>query len=143
MNDPVMHAVAQWHHFLRGTLEGSLEDILDESVVFFSPVVFRPQHGKTITALYLSAAAQVFPGDHQDGHPSFHYRREVMSGHDAILEFVTHIDGIEINGVDMIRSNDAGLITEFKVMIRPLKAINLIHERMAAMLDFMQPPVES
>jgi hypothetical protein len=141
MNDPVMHAVAQWHKYLRGDLSEGLESLLDDDVVFISPIVFTPQRGKPLTALYLAAAAAVFPGDptvrgehSSTTASSFHYIRELMSGHDAVLEFVTVIDGIEVNGVDMIRCNDEGLITEFKVMIRPLKAINLIHAQMGAML---------
>jgi hypothetical protein len=72
------------------------------------------------------------------GNDSFHYVREIVGPKDAVLEFVLEIDGIAINGVDMISWNDAGLITDFKVMIRPLKAIQLIHEKMAAMLQAAQ-----
>ena len=77
---------------------------------------------------YLTAAAGVF-----DGH-GFHYVREVVSGSNAILEFETELDGIHINGVDMIRWNDEGQIVDFKVMIRPLKAVNLLHQMMGEML---------
>jgi len=59
----------------------------------------------------------------------------VAGPHDAVLEFQVEIDGVAVNGVDMIRWNDEGRIVDFKVMIRPLKAINLIHQRMAAMLQ--------
>ncbi|HEX4340668.1 MAG TPA: hypothetical protein VH062_32390 [Polyangiaceae bacterium] len=84
--------------------------------------------GVAITALYLSAAFQVFNNE------TFHYVREVEGEYDAVLEFVTVIDGITVNGVDMIRWNASGQIVDFKVMVRPLKAINLIHEMMGAML---------
>ena len=87
-----------------------------------------PQVGKAITARYLAAAFHVFFNE------SFHYVREIVGPHDAALEFQVEIDGITVNGIDLIKWNDAGRIVEFKVMIRPLKAINLIHQKMAAML---------
>jgi hypothetical protein len=105
-----------------------LNDLLAQDVVFYSPVVHTPQRGKQLTATYLGAAFQVF------FNPTFHYVREVVGKTDAALEFETEIDGIVVNGVDLIKWNDAGLIVEFKVMVRPLKAINLIHQKMAAML---------
>jgi hypothetical protein len=105
-----------------------LDDLLADDVVFHSPVAHTPQRGKTITAQYLAAALQVF------GNPGFHYVREVVGRHDAVLEFEVEIDGIAVNGVDMIKWNDDGRIIEFKVMLRPLKAVNLIHQKMAEML---------
>jgi hypothetical protein len=92
-------------------------------------VVHTPQVGKTVTTMYLTAALYVF------GNETFRYVREVVGEGDAVLEFETEIDGIIVNGVDMIKWNDDGKIVEFKVMVRPLKAINLIHQKMAAMLS--------
>jgi hypothetical protein len=66
---------------------------------------------------------------------AFRYEREIVGEHDAVLEFATEIDGIQINGVDLIRWNDQGLITDFKVMVRPLKAINALHQKMAELLQ--------
>ena len=103
--------------------------LLSEGVVFHSPVVHTPQVGKAITMQYLAAAFRVFFNE------SFRYTREIVSINDAILEFQVEIDGIIVNGVDMIRWNEAGQITDFKVMVRPLKAINLIHQKMAEMLQ--------
>jgi hypothetical protein len=80
----------------------------------------------------LAAAFQVF------GNPTFRYVREVVGEHDAVLEFELEIDGIRINGVDMMRWRDDGRIVDFKVMLRPLKAVNLIHQKMAAMLQAQQ-----
>ena len=64
--------------------------------------------------------------------------RELTGTRDAVLEFQVEIDGINVNGVDMIKWNDEGKIVELKVLIRPLKAINLVHQKMAAMLQTKQ-----
>lgn len=126
------HPIAAWHALVRSRDPSGLEALLAEEAVFFSPVVHAPQRGKALTAAYLSAAFTVF------FNPSFRYVREIMGTSDAMLEFETEMDGIVVNGVDIIRWNEAGKIVEFKVMLRPLKAIHLIHERMAAVLAGMQ-----
>lgn len=118
-----------WHQLLEQRNIRGLDALLDDSAVFHSPVVHTPQVGKAITAKYLTAAFYVFYND------SFRYVRELRSARDAVLEFELELDGIHINGVDMIKWNDEGRITEFKVMLRPLKAVNLIHQKMAAMLQ--------
>ena len=125
MTDSPLHA---WHRLVRERDIAGLDALLADDVVFHSPVVYTPQHGKQVTIRYLSAAFHVFFND------SFRYVREVVGSHDAILEFKVEIDGIEVNGVDMMAWNDDGRITEFKVMLRPLKAINLIHQKMGEML---------
>jgi hypothetical protein len=117
-----------WHELVKTRDPEGLDAVLAEAAVFYSPVVHTPQVGKPITKLYLLAAFQVFFND------TFRYVRELRGPHDAVLEFEVEIDGIRVNGVDMIKWNDDGQIVEFKVMIRPLKAIQLIHERMGAML---------
>ena len=122
------HPVAQWHRIVRERDRTGLADLLDDDVVFHSPVVHTPQHGRKIATLYLGAALQVFAG------PAFRYVREIIGDHDAALEFETDIDGILVNGIDLLRWNAAGRLVEFKVMLRPLKAINVVHERMAALL---------
>ena len=121
--------ISRWHDIVRTRDAGGLGELLADDVTFYSPVVHTPQIGKAITTMYLSAAIHVF------GNESFRYVREVIGAGDAILEFETEIDGILINGVDMVKWNDQGRITEFKVMIRPLKAINLIHQKMGEMLQ--------
>jgi hypothetical protein len=121
--------MATWHKVVEDRETGLLEELLADDVVFHSPVVHTPQEGKAITLLYLTAAAEVLGGD------GFHYVREVVDGRDAILEFKTEIDGIRINGVDMIHWNEQGQIDDFKVMVRPLKAINLLHAMMRDMLE--------
>jgi ketosteroid isomerase-like protein len=127
------HAITRWHRILAQRDPRELQSWLDEDAVFFSPVVHTPQRGKALVALYLSAAFQVLFND------TFHYVREIIGPNDAVLEFEVVIDGTSINGVDLIRWNEAGKVVEFKVMIRPLKAINLVHERMASMLQALQP----
>jgi len=122
-------ALATWHNIVRTRHASGLSELLSDDVVFFSPVVHTPQVGRAITTVYLSAAVQVF------GNESFRYVREIVVESEAVLEFETEIDGIVINGVDMIKWNENGQITEFKVMIRPLKAVNLIHQKMAEMLQ--------
>ena len=117
-----------WHRLVETHDARGLDALLADEVVFHSPVVHTPQVGKAITAKYLSAAFQVFFNE------SFRYVRELKGDRDAILEFEVKIEGITVNGVDMIKWNDAGKITEFKVMLRPLKAVNLIHQKMTATL---------
>ena len=124
----MIDTVNVWHKMIESRDIAGLDLLLADDVVFFSPVVHAPQTGKTVTKLYLTAAYSVFLNE------TFRYVREVVGEHDAVLEFVVEIGGISVNGVDMLKWNGDGRITEFKVMIRPLKAVNLIHERMAAML---------
>ncbi len=121
--------ITAWHEIARSGDIARLDELLADDAVFHSPVVHRPQAGRELVRMYLAAAFEVFLDD------SFRYVREVVDGNDAVLEFQTEIDGIEVNGVDMIRWNDAGHIVDFKVMIRPLKAIEVVHRRMAERLQ--------
>jgi hypothetical protein len=125
--------VKKWHAMLETRDVSRLDDLLADDVVFHSPVVHTPQRGKALTTLYLTAAYQVLFGS------SFHYVREVEGDSDAVLEFEAEVDGIHINGVDMMHWNVAGKIDDFKVMIRPLKAVNLLHSLMARMLEQLGP----
>jgi hypothetical protein len=118
-----------WHQLVRERDTGGLDALLADEATFYSPVVHTPQVGKAITKMYLAAAFHVFFNE------SFRYVREVSAHRDAVLEFEVELDGITVNGVDMIKWNEAGKITQFKVMLRPLKAVNLIHQKMAAMLQ--------
>ena len=118
-----------WHAVMASRDIAALDSLLADEVVFHSPVVHTPQRGKAITSQYLQAAMQVLGG------PGFRYVREVWSDTDAVLEFVNEIDGITLNGIDMIRWDSDGKIVDFKVMVRPLKAVNLLHQKMAEMLQ--------
>ncbi|MCC3303337.1 nuclear transport factor 2 family protein [Sneathiella sp. HT1-7] len=124
----IENTVAAWHDCIKESDPQKLDALLHEDATFHSPVVHTPQHGKSITGKYLMAAFQVLNGD------DFEYVREIVGPKDAVLEFTTTIDGIVINGVDLIQWGDDGRIVDFKVMIRPLKAINLVHQKMAEML---------
>ncbi len=127
------HPIARWHGIVVRHAPAELDTLLADDAVFVSPVVHAPQAGKALVMAYLGAAFQVF------FNPSFRYVREIIGPNDAALEFETTIDGTFVNGVDLIRWNEEGRIIEFKVMIRPLKAIQLIHQKMAAMLEAMKP----
>ena len=145
-DEPIRATIDRWHQHLRGELPGGLESLLREDCVFWSPVVFRPQEGRDLTMLYLNAAGQVFPGDDSEsgGSPSgsskgeFRYTKRVLEGHTAVLEFETRFGDVSVNGIDMITCDDDGKIVEFKVMVRPLQAINLLHQQMARMLEKMK-----
>jgi len=118
-----------WHRVLEaGNQPGDLAAITREDAVFHSPVVHTPQQGRAKVVGYLAAAGVVLNTD------KFRYVREFSDGNQALLEFVTELDGIHINGVDIITFDDDGLIQDFKVMVRPLKAINKVWELMGAQL---------
>ncbi len=126
------HPIETWHRLVESVDPSGLDELLADEAVFFSPIVHTPQRGKALAKGYLTAALQVF------SNPTFRYVREIIGPSDAMLEFETEIDGVLVNGVDIIKWNESGKVVEFKVMIRPLKAIALIHERMGAMLAAKQ-----
>ena len=131
--------IKQWHDFIHGNFPGGLDTLLADDIIFYSPVVFTPQEGKELAKLYLMAAGNTFGGDDAKKNgdiedSSFRYTKEVLSGNQAILEFETKIEGKYVNGVDIISFNEDGKISEFKVMIRPLQAVNIIHMQMQKML---------
>jgi predicted SnoaL-like aldol condensation-catalyzing enzyme len=121
--------LAAWHTYFANPDPAKLADLLADDAVFHSPVVHTPQEGKAKVMAYLGAAGSVF------GTGSFRYVREFADGDNVLLEFVSEIDGIKINGIDLIRFNAEGKIEDFKVMVRPLKAINKLWELMAAQLQ--------
>ena len=122
-----------WMDYFHGAHDAdALGAILHDDVVFQSPIVHTPQRGKAITMMYLGAAGQTLGGD------DFRYVRIFDCGDKAVLEFETEMDGVHVNGIDMIEWDEAGLITDFKVMVRPLKAIETVHASMKAMLAQMK-----
>jgi hypothetical protein len=124
----VADTVAAWHAYLAAPSEAALSALLAEDVVFRSPAVHTPQVGKAVTLKYLLAAAEVLGG------PSFEYRGEWHGERSAVLEFALDLDGVAVHGIDMIAWNEAGLITEFTVMMRPIKGLQAVVPQMAAVL---------
>lgn len=121
--------MALWHQALETANIDLLDELLADEAVFYSPVMHRPQEGKDLTKLYLSAAFNVLVSD------KFVYQRELVDEQGAVLEFLAEVDGVQINGVDMMRWNAEGKITEFKVMLRPYKAIETMRSKMLEMLE--------
>lgn len=120
----------RWHEVIKGGSDpAALAAIMREDAVFHSPVVHTPQVGRPIVVAYLTAAGATL------GNDSFTYVREVVDGDTAVLEFTTEMDGIHVNGIDMITFDEEGFIKDFKVMVRPLKAVNKVWEMMAAQLQ--------
>ena len=124
--------IDSWHTIFKSQELDKLDKIIADNAVFTSPVVFKPMEGKEITIMYLFAAGQSFNMD------KFKYIREVHDGTNSILEFETFIDDISVNGVDMIKWNNEGKIVDFKVMIRPLKAVQKVQETMIESLNSLK-----
>lgn len=122
-------ALEIWHGLLASRDMSVLDELLHDEVVFHSPVVHTPQQGKKICSLYLAAADQVL------NNGKFRYLREVINDNDAALEFVTEINGVEVNGIDLIRWDENDKVIDFKVMVRPLQGVNAIHAAMGEMLQ--------
>lgn len=155
---PMTACLARWMDVLHGDLD-ALHDVLHPDTVLHSPVLFAPQAGRDTVAMYLTAAAAAFvgvgplvgavapPADAATAvrHPTgaewdgrFRYVRKVIGSHDAVLEFETTMDGNYVNGVDMITCDDQGLITDFKVMVRPARAVDAVKAQMLAALELFQ-----
>lgn len=122
-------ALEHWHRIFQSQDLTELDQLLHDEVIFHSPVMHSPQEGKKLTQLYLETANTVL------NNGSFKYVREVVEENNAVLEFTCIVEGVEVNGVDMIQWNEHQQITDFKVMVRPLKAMNAIHEHMGAILS--------
>ncbi len=152
-SSPIETCIDNWHRHMRGEFPGGLDALLHEDCTFLSPIVFTPQQGRDVTKLYLTAASGTLGGADGDvtdavtasaasaasdvataSDGSFRYVKEILQGHQAMLEFETTVEGKYANGVDIITCDDDALITEFKVMMRPLQAINAVHAQMQAML---------
>ncbi len=128
----IQQTVKHWHTLIEKNQPELLNLLLADDAVFHSPVLHTPQKGKALTKMYLSAAMHVFDGN------GFHYKKEILQGNYAALEFEAEIDGVIINGVDIITCNDKSQVTEFKVMIRPAKGLQKLQEKMLALLQGKQ-----
>ena len=126
---PAQAGLKRWHEVISaGSTIEDLTAILHEDVIFHSPVVHSPQEGRAITTAYLSAAGKTL------GNDSFEYLREIVGDQTVVLEFRTDMEGIIVNGIDMITFDDDGKIIDFKVMVRPLQAVNKVWEMMGRQL---------
>ena len=130
----LLAVIERWHAFMSGADPDALEELLHDDVVLYSPVVFTPRRGKAIVATYLTAAKATFAAVRFDASsgPSFRYVKHLASGDTAMLEFETEMGGKYVNGVDIIRVDGSGRIVEFRVMVRPLQAVNTVHQLMGA-----------
>ena len=140
-----MSAVEKWYEVMKSNDMDKLDELLAEDVVFYSPVVYTPQKGKDITKMYLMAAGGVFGEETKDevtdsnnSQSKFKYIKEIIGEKSALLEFESEMNGIYVNGVDVISWNEEEKITEFKVIVRPLQAVNMLHQKMQAMLENMK-----
>ena len=123
------YVLKRWYDYMEGHNFDVLDELLADEVVFHSPVVHTPQRGKKITKMYLMAAEKVLGG------ADFKYTKEIIGNQQIMLEFTNVIEGVTINGVDIVTYNDDNQITEFKVMVRPLQGIQKIHQKMMEMLE--------
>jgi hypothetical protein len=121
-------AIQRWIDIIENGRTDELDDLLAPDAVFYSPAVFTPQEGRAKTLAYLTAASELFAGK------GFHYVEQCFGDRVAILEFAAEIDGIHVNGVDIIHYNDDDKIVSFKVMLRPLKALQTVMPAMAELL---------
>ena len=121
--------IHKWHEVMKNSELELLDKIIADDATFSSPVVFKPMLGKEITMMYLSAAGQSFNME------KFQYTKEVHDGMNSVLEFETYIDEISVNGVDIIEWNEDGKIANFKVMIRPFKAVQKVQQKMVEALE--------
>ena len=125
MENPII----TWHEVVKNRDYNLLESILADDIIFYSPVVYTPQKGKQLALQYLMAASEVFNSS------SFKYDKEVIGSSNASLEFSLTLDNTDINGIDLISWDESGKILEFKVFIRPLQGVNMIHKLMQGMLE--------
>ena len=121
--------IHKWHEVIESDDLRMLDEIIADDAVFSSPVVFKPLEGKEMTMMYLHAAGQSFNME------KFKYTKEIHDGMNSVLEFETYIDDISVNGVDIIEWNEDGEICNFKVMIRPFKAVQKVQEKMIEALE--------
>lgn len=131
-SDDINPGLKAWRDYSLTPSAAGLMALLHEDAVFTSPVVHTPQRGRDLTFAYLWAAADTL------GNGTFKYTRMFDCGFSAVLEFENEMNGIMVNGVDMIEWDENHLITEFKVMVRPLKAMQQVHAAMGAMLEKMK-----
>jgi hypothetical protein len=120
-----------WHALVEAHDLARLDELLADDVEFRSPAVFAPQQGKALTTLYLSGALIVLG-------PSLRYVSEWYDDRGAVLEFEASLDGVYVQGVDLLRWNAEGKLVSFTVMVRPLRGLEKLIELMARQLAAFQ-----
>lgn len=120
--------IDRWLGVIENGQTADLDDMLAEDAIFYSPAVFSPQRGRATAAAYLRAAEHMFAGT------GFHYVNTWIDTNSAVLEFAAELDGVTVEGVDILHWNDAGQLTSVKVMIRPFKAVQTVVAKMAELL---------
>lgn len=121
--------LAAWHRYMLGSDPALLDELVADDAVFHSPVAHTPQIGREKVLMYLTAVGQVF------GNGTFRYVRELVDGPETCLEFECEMDGVNVNGIDLIRFDLEGRIVDFKMMVRPLEGINKVWDLMAVELE--------
>jgi hypothetical protein len=121
--------IETWHAALLANDLSSFEAILAVDAVFVSPALHKPQEGKEFVSKYLRAAVAVL------NNGTFRYTNEWRAERSAVLEFEVTLGELQVNGVDMIHWNEQAQVTQFKVMLRPLKALHAVVEKMFAQLS--------
>ena len=121
----VPETITAWHRIVETKDPALLDALVADDCVFRSPAVHTPQEGKAVTIQYLTAAMVVLG-------PTLTYRREWYADDSAVLQFEAVLDGLTVDGIDMITWGEDGRITEFAVMVRPVKALHKLMELMAA-----------
>ena len=127
----ILKGLETWHNFIKNKNYEDFSDFIDDNAILYSPIVFTPIKGSFMVGMYLMAAAEII------GNGSFKYVREVCDDENAMLEFETEINGITVEGIDMIKFTKEGKLKEIKVMVRPLQAVNIVHEKMGEYLQKM------
>lgn len=125
MTHPV---IQRWLEVIESGRTDELDDMLTEDAVFYSPAVFTPQRGRATAVAYLRAAEYMFRDT------GFHYVEKWYGDNSAVLHFAAEVDGLSLEGIDMLHWNDDGKITSVKVMIRPFKALQGVIGKMAELL---------
>ena len=120
--------IEEWHNFVKTKNVNILDNILSEDVIFYSPAVHTPKIGFKITKIYLITAAEIL------FNRKFRYTSEIKGENIASCEFEGYIDDIYINGIDVIKWNKSDKIISFKVLVRPLKGVLVLKEKMGEKL---------
>lgn len=119
MSTPSDLGLERWHDVVASRDAAQLPGMIAPDAIFRSPAVHTPQEGRDLVVAYLSAALVVLG-------PELTYSDTWQRENDAVLKFTTVVDGLQVEGIDMITWDGDGMITEFTVMVRPFKALQAL-----------------